>query len=179
MQPSSSVRKQSESTPGCVPGAQGGLSSSASRSHLFFFKQVICPYLFYFYNLFYFIGFVGLYCCAWAFSSGSEWGLLFVVVHGFLIMVASLGVEHRLQARELQQLQFPGLQRAGSVVEAQGLSCSTACEIFPDQGLNPVSRIAKWILNHWITREVPTSHFLRQVLPSPHHPGFCYTKTPL
>ena len=30
-----------------------------------------------------------------------------------------------------------GLQSAGSVAVAQGLSCSTACGIFPDQGWNP------------------------------------------
>ena len=35
-------------------------------------------------------------CCAWAFSSCGEWGLLFVVVHGLLIAVASLVVEHGL-----------------------------------------------------------------------------------
>ena len=30
-----------------------------------------------------------------------------------------------------------GLQSAGSVVVAHGLSCSAACGIVPDQGLNP------------------------------------------
>ena len=38
---------------------------------------------------------LGLCCCAWAFST-CEWGLLFVVVHGLLIAVASLVVEHGL-----------------------------------------------------------------------------------
>ena len=37
-----------------------------------------------------------LRCCAWAFSSCSEWGLLFIAVHGLLIAVASLVAEHRL-----------------------------------------------------------------------------------
>ena len=32
----------------------------------------------------------GLRCCARAFSSWGEWGLLFVVVHGLLIAVVSL-----------------------------------------------------------------------------------------
>ena len=64
---------------------------------------------------------LGLHCCAPAFSSCSEWGLLFVAVHKFLIAVASLVAEH-------------GLQSAGSVVVAHGLSCSAACGIFPDQG---------------------------------------------
>ena len=35
-------------------------------------------------------------CCAWAFSSCGEWGLLFVAVRGLLIAMASLVAEHRL-----------------------------------------------------------------------------------
>ena len=99
MQPSASVQKQSESTPGYVPGTQGDLSSSDSHSHLFFFLLSRCFVPVFFFlsiYLFYIIGFAGLCCCVRAFSSCSEWGLLFVVEHGFLIMVASLGVEHRL-----------------------------------------------------------------------------------
>ena len=41
-------------------------------------------------------------CCAWAFSSCSEQGLLFVVVRGLLTAVASLVAEHGLSARGLQ-----------------------------------------------------------------------------
>ena len=37
-----------------------------------------------------------LCCCAWAFSSCSEQGLLFVPVRRLLIAVASLVVEHGL-----------------------------------------------------------------------------------
>ena len=39
---------------------------------------------------------LGLRCCAWAFSSGGERGLLFVAVRGLLIAVASLVAEHGL-----------------------------------------------------------------------------------
>ena len=39
---------------------------------------------------------LGLCCCTWAFSSCGERGLLFVVVRGLLIAVASLVVDHRL-----------------------------------------------------------------------------------
>ena len=35
-------------------------------------------------------------CCAWPFSSCSKWGLLFVVVCGLLIVVASLVADHGL-----------------------------------------------------------------------------------
>ena len=39
---------------------------------------------------------LGLCCCARAFSSCGELGLLFIVVRGLLIVVASLVAEHRL-----------------------------------------------------------------------------------
>ena len=59
----------------------------------------------FFFNLFYFIylfiyflflAVLGLHCCAWAFSSCGERGLLFVAVRRLLIVVASLIVEHGL-----------------------------------------------------------------------------------
>ena len=43
-----------------------------------------------------FLAALDLRCCARAFSSCGEWELLFVVVCGLLIVVASLIVEHRL-----------------------------------------------------------------------------------
>ena len=54
--------------------------------------------LFIFINLFIylFLAALGLHCCAPAFSSCSEQGLLFVAVHGLLIAVASLVAEHGL-----------------------------------------------------------------------------------
>ena len=44
----------------------------------------------------YLLAAMGLRCCAWAFSSCREQGLLFVVVRELLIVVASLVAEHRL-----------------------------------------------------------------------------------
>ena len=41
-----------------------------------------------------------------------------------------------------------GLQSAGSIVVAYGLSCSAACGNFPDQGLNPC-------LLHWQVGSLP------------------------
>ena len=38
----------------------------------------------------------------------------------------------------------PGLWSTGSVVVAHGLSRSTACEIFPDQGSNPCLCLGRW-----------------------------------
>ena len=43
-----------------------------------------------------FLAALGLRCCTRAFSSCSKRGLRFVVVHGLLIAVASLVVEHGL-----------------------------------------------------------------------------------
>ena len=44
-----------------------------------------------------------------------------------------------------------GLQSAGSAVVAHGLSCSAACGIFPDQGLNPRPL-------HWQADSQPLHH---------------------
>ena len=56
----------------------------------------------------------GLSCCVWAFSGCGEWGLLFVAVHGLLIVVASLVEEHQ------------ALGWQASVVVARGRSGSGA-----------------------------------------------------
>ena len=53
----------------------------------FFFNKFI-------YFIYLFLAALSLCYCAQAFSSCSEWGLLFVAVHGLLIVVASLVVEH-------------------------------------------------------------------------------------
>ena len=63
----------------------------------FFGQPVIRSVLFFFFfNIYLFLAVLGLCCCVWAFSSCSERGLLFVVVHGLLIAVASLVAEHGL-----------------------------------------------------------------------------------
>ena len=45
----------------------------------------------------------------------------------------------------------PGLQSTDSIAVVHGLSCSTACGIFPDQGLNPC-------LPHLQADSLPLSH---------------------
>ena len=67
---------------------------------------------------------LGLRCCARAFSSCGERGLLFTAVSGFSLQWLLL-------------LQSMGSRHAGSVVVVHGLSCSAACGIFLDQGSNP------------------------------------------
>ena len=64
----------------CVQTVKGG-------SMVFFFFLHIVFYLF--------LAALGLCCCARAFSSCAEQGLLFVAVRGLLIEVASLLVDHR------------------------------------------------------------------------------------
>ena len=56
--------------------------------------------------LFYlFLAALGLRCCAQAFSSCGEQGLLFVAVRGLLIVVASLVAEHGLSSCGSQALE--------------------------------------------------------------------------
>ena len=55
-----------------------------------------CPYsgrFFFFFLIYLFLAALGLRCCAWAFSSCGEQGLLFVAVHRLLIAMASLVAE--------------------------------------------------------------------------------------
>ena len=49
-------------------------------------------------KFFFFLAALGLCCCAWAFSSCGERGLLFIAVHGLLIAVASLAAGSRRTA---------------------------------------------------------------------------------
>ena len=80
-----------------------GMSVYLPVLHSFFFlkerKQALLCLSFFFFliNLFIlFLAALGLRCCARAFSSCGERGLLFVAVRGLLIAVASLVAEHRL-----------------------------------------------------------------------------------
>ena len=78
---------------------------------------------------------LSLHCCIWAFSSCSEWGLLFIAVLRFLIAVASL-------------VAAQGLQSTNSVA-TQPVRCSWT----KDQTHVPCT--GRQILNHWTIREVP------------------------
>ena len=69
---------------------------------LTFFKKFILFYLFLF------LAVLGLRCCARAFSSHSEQGLLFIAVCGLFIVVASLVAERGLQAHGIQQFWHAG-----------------------------------------------------------------------
>ena len=60
------------------------------------FPQLLHSFFFLIYLIYLFLAVLGLLCCAQAFSSCGERGLLFVVVRRLLIAVASLVAEHGL-----------------------------------------------------------------------------------
>ena len=69
---------------------------------------------------------------------------MLVVVPRLLISVASLVLEHGVQAQRISVVAAMvsvvtahGLQSAGLIIVAHRLSCSKACGIFLDQGSNP------------------------------------------
>ena len=81
---------------------------------------------------------LGLRFCARAFSSCGKWG------HSSS-RCAGLSLPRPLLLRST------GSRRAGSVIVAHGPSCSAACGIFPDQGLNPCPL-------HWQADSQPLRH---------------------
>ena len=80
---------------------------------------------------------------------------VFVSVRGLSLVAASGGhSSSRCVGLSLSRpllLQSTGSRRAGSVVVAHGPSGSTACGIFPDQGLNPCPL-------HWQADSQPLRH---------------------
>ena len=109
----------------------------------FFFLIILFIYLF--------LAVLGLCCCARAFSSCSEQGLLFVAVRGFLIVIVSLVAEHGLQVHGLQQLWL-----AGPRVQAQQLwhmgPVAPRMWDLPGPGLEPVCPL------HWQADSQPLRH---------------------
>ena len=87
----------------------------------------------------FFLAELGLHCCTWAFSSCGEQGLLFIVVLGLLTAVASLIVQHGIQAC--------GLSSCGTqVLECGGFSgCGARAQLLggmwdlPGPGIEPMS----------------------------------------
>ena len=78
-------------------------------------------------------------------------GCSLAAVHGLLVQLASLVAEDRLLGLQASAVVFPRLQSTGSTVVLRRLSCSMACGIFLDQGLNPC-------LLHWQMHSLPLSH---------------------
>ena len=88
---------QSQITQVIKENAKIYLESQISGTLYFFGKSLACVFPHIFLCFFFLGGAVwGLHCCAQAFSSCGERGLLLVAVHRLLIVVASLVAEHRL-----------------------------------------------------------------------------------
>ena len=75
--------------PSLVPDLSKKASSFSSLRIIYILKFIYLIYLF--------LAVLCLHCCARAFSSCSEWGLLLVAVRGLFVVVASLVAECRLQ----------------------------------------------------------------------------------
>ena len=90
-----------------------------------------------------FISLVGSLLLCWLFSSCSKWGYSSLWCMGlslhWLFLLQSMGsrVLGLQQLWHVSSVVVPGLQGTGSVVVAHELSCSRACEIFPEKGSNP------------------------------------------
>ena len=110
--------------------------ASATCHHMVFTMAFLCcPAFFFFFKGFSYL-FIYLFIYFWL-----CW--VFVSVQG-LSLVAASGGHSSSQCAGLSPLRplllrSTGSRRSGSVVVAHGPSCSAACGIFPDQGLNPCS----------------------------------------
>ena len=139
----------------CRPAAEGGCHrGQVGRlcSHLSKAKSLIHHRLAYIYIYIILCIYILMYFwLCWVFVVGFSLvavsrGYSLVGVHGLLIVVASLVVEHRLQGTRASVVAARGLSSCGSqalstgsVVVVHWLSCSNACGIFPDLGIKPAS----------------------------------------
>ena len=103
-------------------------------------------FLFFKFWLFIFLAMLGLHCCAGAFSSCSEWGLLSSCGPQALITVASLVAE---------QLQFTGSRAQAQLLRCTGLVALRQVGPSLTKDKTGVLCIMRWILNYWTTKEAP------------------------
>ena len=105
------------------------------------------------------------FCCYTGLSLvAASGGCSLAAVHELLIAVTSTAAEHGLQGARASAAVAPRLRSTKlSVLVGYGLSCSTVCGIFLDQGLDPC-------LLHWqmdssplSTREAPFARLLKQL----------------
>ena len=108
---------------------------------LFFFKLILAV--------------LGLRCCAQAFSSCGKRGPLFLQVCGLLTAVASLAVEHGLQARRLQQLWLAGSGAQAQYLWRMGFVAPWHVGSSRTRARTCVPCIGRRSLNHCATREAP------------------------
>ena len=113
-----------------------GPAQCSSTKHLWYFLNVfiLFIYLFIILCIYLFLAALGL-CCARAFSSCDEGATLRCDARAYCGGFFCCGA--RAPGTRASVVVVRRLYSAGSVVVAHGLSCSTVCGIFPDQGLNP------------------------------------------
>ena len=103
------------------------LSASGGSRHLWLVATSLqFPFYYYYYYLTYlflYLAALGLGCCGCSLVAANRGDS--VAVHGLLLGVVL----------SLYRAQSPGARATEVVV--RGISCSVACGIFPDQGLNP------------------------------------------
>ena len=102
-----------------------------SKVFFFFFNRFtvlyLFTYLFIIYLFIYLLSVFGLHCCTWAFSGYGEWGLLFIVMRGLLIAVASLVAQHVFLGVWASVVAARGLSSCGSqALERRLSSCGTS-----------------------------------------------------
>ena len=114
----------------------------------FTFRSVI----YFFFNLF-----IIYFQLCWVFVSVR--GLSLVVVSGSHSSSWCAG----LSLSQPLLLWSTGSRRAGSVIVAHGPSCSTACGIFPDQGLNPCPLHRQADSQPLCHQGSPVIYFLKQI----------------
>ena len=108
------------------PGSQGSPGSPCRPASQFSVHSFICSWLF------------------WVFVAARALSLVRVSRGSFLVVVCrilTMGASHVER----------GLSSTGSIVVVHRLSCSSACRIFPNQGLNPFLlhwQVDCWPLNH-------------------------------
>ena len=109
-----------------------------------------------FYFIFFYCGIVFFKICSFIFSL---WGSSLLLTGFFLAAVRRGSSLLQFEGFSLCDFSYCPAWALGpraSAGAACGLSCSKACRIFRDQpGVEPASPafIARWILNHWSTRE--------------------------
>ena len=116
-----------------------------------FFKNSSFDQLFFFKLFILFLVPLSLCCCAWGLSNCSEQGLVFIAAFSLqrLLLLRSTGFRHMV---------FSSCSPRAPVVAVHWLSCSTACGIFLDQGLNLCFLPGRQIPVCCTTREVHLNH---------------------
>ena len=122
-----------------------------------------------FFNVIYLLAALGLRGCMQAFSSCGEWGLLSSCgarashCYDFPCCRAQVLGAWASVSVAPGSVASHRLQSTGSLAVACGLSCSTACGIFLDQGLIPCPYTGRRILNYWTTRKVRSMYNFNEI----------------